>query len=167
MIVRATIPLLLEHGEMVTTRQIAAAAGIAEGTIFRVFPDKDALLDAVVEAAYDTGRLDEAIAAISRDQPFEAALTVAVEILQRRVVELWRIAASVGPRRHPPKRTVALSEPLVALFATRRAELRVPPEEAARLLRGLTLALTHPTLVEEPATPATIIDRFLHGVAAC
>ena len=42
MIVDAALPLLLEHGEMVTTRQIADAAGIAEGTIFRAFADKDA-----------------------------------------------------------------------------------------------------------------------------
>ncbi len=43
MIIEAMLPLLLEHGEMVTTRQIAEAAGIAEGTIFRVFADKDEL----------------------------------------------------------------------------------------------------------------------------
>ena len=49
MIIEAMLPLLLEHGEMVTTRQIAEAAGIAEGTIFRVFADKDELIAAVVE----------------------------------------------------------------------------------------------------------------------
>ncbi|MCU1430433.1 MAG: DNA-binding transcriptional regulator, AcrR family, partial [Actinomycetia bacterium] len=37
MIVAATLPLLLEHGDRVTSRQIAEAAGIAEGTIFRAF----------------------------------------------------------------------------------------------------------------------------------
>ena len=48
-IVEATLPLLAQYGAGVTTRQIAEAAGIAEGTIFRVFPDKPALLMAAAE----------------------------------------------------------------------------------------------------------------------
>ncbi|HUO45747.1 MAG TPA: helix-turn-helix domain-containing protein, partial [Acidimicrobiia bacterium] len=43
-IVEAVIPLLVERGASVTTREMAEAAGIAEGTIFRVFPDKCALI---------------------------------------------------------------------------------------------------------------------------
>src|SRR3954466_10973447 len=48
-IVDVVVPLLLQHGDGVTTKQIAEAAGIAEGTIFRVFPDKAALLMAPAE----------------------------------------------------------------------------------------------------------------------
>src|SRR5690606_40981582 len=40
-IAAATVPLLVEHGAAVTTRQIADAAGVAEGTLFRAFADKD------------------------------------------------------------------------------------------------------------------------------
>ncbi len=167
MIVQATLPLLLEHGQMVTTRQIADAAGIAEGTIFRAFPDKDALIGAVVDAAFDTDALDRALAAIDREAPFEDALLAAVEILQRRVVDLWRLASSIGPRFHEAtRRNLTVSEPLVALFAAHRPRLRVDPVEAARLVRAITLAVTHPTLVDEPMSPRAVVDLFLRGVGA-
>src|SRR6186997_786846 len=87
-IVAATLPLLLAHGSSVTTRQIAEAAGIAEGTIFRVFPDKERLIEAVVEAAFDTRAVDEALARIPATLPLEDRLVAAVDILRRRFAEI-------------------------------------------------------------------------------
>lgn len=49
----ATVPLLEEHGAQVSTRQIALAAGVAEGTLFRAFDDKVELLTAAAERALD------------------------------------------------------------------------------------------------------------------
>jgi AcrR family transcriptional regulator len=44
MIVEAAMPLLVEHGAKVTSKQIADAAGVAEGTMFKAFGDKESLL---------------------------------------------------------------------------------------------------------------------------
>ena len=55
-IVEVTIPLLREHGAAVTTKQVAEAAGIAEGTVFRAFGTKDELVQACAAAVFDTIR---------------------------------------------------------------------------------------------------------------
>ncbi|MEY2454193.1 MAG: hypothetical protein QOD92_3767 [Acidimicrobiaceae bacterium] len=167
MIVQATLPLLLENGEMVTTRQIADAAGIAEGTIFRVFDDKDAVIAAVIDAALDNEPLERALAAIDLQLPFDDAVVTAIQILQQRVVDVWRLVSSIGTRFHDhAKRPMADSDALVTLFEEHRDELNVEPIAAARLLRAFTLSATHPMLVGEPMSPPEIVKLFLHGICA-
>jgi AcrR family transcriptional regulator len=166
-IVAATLPLLIAHGEMVTTRQIADAAGIAEGTIFRVFADKDEVIAAVVDAALDTGPLEAHLGDIDPSVSFEDSLLAAVEILQQRVVDIWRLVSSIGPRFHEQKanRPVVELDALVALFEAKRTKLRVEPLVAARHLRTLTLSATHPMMVGEPMSAVEIVALFLHGVS--
>ena len=165
MIIAATIPLLIEHGEMVTTRQIADAAGIAEGTIFRAFADKDELLTAVIDAALDPAPLELALATIDPALPLEDIVGRAAEIAQRRVVEIWRLVSSLGTRFHDRRKTpVADSPALTRLLEPHRAELTHPPRTAARMLRALVFAMSHPMMVEKAASPREIADVFLHGV---
>ena len=164
-IVQAALPLLLEGGEMVTTRQIADAAGIAEGTIFRVFADKDELILAVVDAALDPAPLERALAAIGGQATLETEVLAAVRILQRRVVDVWRLLSSIPVRFHQHLRRPAEDlTSLVALFQRHRGALRVEPVTAARLLRALTMSVTHPMLAGDPMKPAEITTLFLHGV---
>ncbi|MEY2570332.1 MAG: hypothetical protein QOE63_682 [Acidimicrobiaceae bacterium] len=166
MIIDAALPLLLEHGEKVTSRQIADAAGIAEGTIFRVFADKDEVIGAVIDAVLDPEPFEDALGRIDPNQSLETVVTAAVQVAQRRVVDAWRLMSSVPPRFHDRKRRPMLNSPaLVRLLLQHRHELAVDPAAAARTLRGLTMAMSHPMIVDEPATAKTITKQFLYGVA--
>lgn len=171
-IVAAALPLLLEQGAGVTTKQIAEAAGIAEGTIFRVFPDKSALIDAVAETVFDPAPTAAALAAIDLDLPLDARLVVAAEVLQRRVATIWQLMAAVGMTKPPGERTDAAARrqspemaALATLFEPDTAELRRDPMDAAELLRGLVFACSHPALIAgEPASPTEIVSLLLDGI---
>ncbi|HET8718956.1 MAG TPA: TetR/AcrR family transcriptional regulator [Nocardioidaceae bacterium] len=80
-IVDAVIPLLVHQGSAVTTRQIAEAAGVAEGTLFRVFPDKGALLHAAARAVFDPARGRASLEAIPSDLDLEAMVRAAADVL--------------------------------------------------------------------------------------
>jgi len=171
-IVAATVSLLLTEGAGVTTRQIAEAAGIAEGTIFGVFPDKESLIQVAIETAFDRAPLDDALRSVDLSLPLEARLTAAVEILRRRVTTIWKLMTAVGMTK-PPEGTASNTEPrgradlaaLAALFEPDRRRLRRDPQVAAHLLQGLTFAGTHPALIaDEPLSSSEIVSLLLDGI---
>lgn len=190
-IVAATLPLLREHGHAVTTRQIAEASGIGEGTIFRVFADKAELIDACLAAAFDQsetlGRLD----ALDRAQPLPDLLQQVVEVLQQRLQSVFGLLIALrfpeppkqarspeqGPSSGQPGRPGLLPSPraghaevlekVAEVLGQYADRFRPSPAEVARVVRLFTFAASHPRITDdEPLDPATITDFLLYGVSA-
>lgn len=144
----ATEPLVMQYGRDVSTRQIAEAAGIAEGTIFRVFPNKDALIDAVLEDAFDTETTYALMTAIDPALDLEIRLELAVEVLEarmRRVISLFAAFRLSKPptneehARHEQRRladNARLTLGLLEVIGEDADRLRVPADQVADLLRG-------------------------------
>ncbi|MFI0445826.1 TetR/AcrR family transcriptional regulator [Actinomadura sp. 6N118] len=95
MIIRTALPLVAEHGTAVTTGQIARAAGIGEATIFRVFADKDALLDACVAEALRADHVLAELADISLDQPLPARLREAAAAMEAYIERLGLVIGAL------------------------------------------------------------------------
>ncbi|MBM6404598.1 TetR/AcrR family transcriptional regulator [Phycicoccus sp. CSK15P-2] len=81
-LVEVALPLLREHGAALTTKQVADAAGIAEGTLFRAFATKDDLVHACAAAVFDNTETLAALADVDRDQPLDARLADGVAVMQ-------------------------------------------------------------------------------------
>jgi AcrR family transcriptional regulator len=86
----------VRHGRQVTTAQIATAAGVAEGTIYRVFPDKLSILDACLEHVLDTTHLEGDLQTASARPTIERRLEAIVEALHRHLSRVLPIALALG-----------------------------------------------------------------------
>ncbi|MEZ5097770.1 MAG: TetR/AcrR family transcriptional regulator [Nocardioides sp.] len=181
-IVEAVIPLILESGTMPTTREIAEAAGVAEGTIYRVFDDKHALLWAVAEHVLAPPRAGEELGASLTDLPdLPSKIRVVVERMQRSIQRVSAILMVVrqqatpehlahaekrgGPPEFVVRANADLLTRLTAVFELHRDELRVEPAAAALTLRSLVFGSQHPGMTgDAPLTADQIADIVTHGV---
>ncbi|WP_202925968.1 TetR/AcrR family transcriptional regulator [Goekera deserti] len=173
-LVCAALPLVLEHGPAVTTRQIAEAAAVAEGTIFRVFEDKDALVRVVAERVLDPAPLLRELAAIDRTLDLRDRVTAVVQALQRRLSGIFPLVDALGlsaPRAADDRGPRPVDEQfLVAVVDVIGADLhrlRVHPMEFAATLRLLTFSATHPRINGgAPLSADQIVAVLLDGMLA-
>jgi AcrR family transcriptional regulator len=135
-----------------------------------VFRDKEALLEAVIDAAIDGSSAEIAIATIDRSLPFRTQLEAAVEIMQCRLLKLYRLLSAVaGSDALPNRKPRILPDPvaLIDLFRAEQRSLRLDPVTAARALRAVTFAFSHPSLyLPQAMEAAEIVSLFLDGAAS-
>jgi AcrR family transcriptional regulator len=174
-LIAATEPLLERFGREVSTKQIAEAAGIAEGTIFRAFATKEALIDAVIEDAFGIQRTCDELAQVDLALSLEKRLVAAVVILQERLRRVLALFGSLRLRKEAhdydsfrakqQADNELLNSAIVPLIKPDQDQLRLAAIEAASAVRAITFSMTHHILGDQRlAEPQQIVDLVLHGI---
>jgi len=190
-ILDAVQPVILERGLDVTTRQLADAAGVAEGTLFRVFADKESLVREAAFAAADPAHAAAAIAAIDTALPLEERLVQLVDVMGERIgrVRVWMTllhrlgrgddtARRGGPPTWAERQRLgaaAVHAQVARLLAPDAGRLRCRVDEAVPVVDALVLGTLFRAgrvvpLGEEstvqPVDARGIVDLLLHGLLA-
>lgn len=171
-LIEATLPLLLTHGPSLTTKQVAEAAGVAEGTIFRVFDSLNHLIDATTLEALSSRRLQAEIATITPGDTLASKTRAAVAMLAKRMGDIrsllhvahTRPASDGGAclRDELDARRLEIERWLLDLLEPHVDELAIAPEVFVDFLR--TLALGHViTTHSTPLDVDSIADLALTG----
>ena len=179
----AATDLFVARGPEFTTADLAAAAGVSEGTIFRYFPDKGALLDAARDAALDLEGLAPILAAAAQLPTLVQRLVAAAHALQPRIEQMARVVEQSGHVERGPQPDDQLVTALLALLSplfrdgapagtsastatAERSGTDAEPQQLASLFLGSMLANTVLS-GKGGVTPLDVdllADLFLHGV---
>ncbi|WP_342384320.1 TetR/AcrR family transcriptional regulator [Agrococcus sp. KRD186] len=165
-IIEAVTPAVLEHGAAITSRQLADAAGVAEGTLFKAFGDKESLLAALAEHHMTD---DDAIVEFLSDS-LEALVETLIAVLVERMRFMFQLVVALGPiaqRVAEEHREVfeASKVWIAARFEPFEPQLRVSPLVAAEMLRTLAWSAASGWGENSPVSSVDdIIQVLLHGI---
>lgn len=128
-IVEAAVTLFAESGFDGSTREVARCAGITQPLLYRYFPNKESLIEAVYtrvfleswDSAWDAILADRSLSVASRFQRFYEAYTET--IFQPVWLRLWHFASLRDAEVHAWYKEVVQEQILKPLVRERRVEL--------------------------------------------
>lgn len=164
-IIGAVIPVLQEKGAAATSRDLAEAAGVAEGTLFRAFGTKDALIEAAVETHLDPRPLVASIHELDPSLTIDDALRNIIQILHDHFRSIMRLRALVW---NHPKARAQIRTPIVPALAEvlerYTGTLNISADRLAAFARMVSMSSAFPMLNEGSEFSADELTRMiLHG----
>lgn len=167
-ILDAAATVLAERGDAATMADVAAAAGVGRATLYRYYPSRDALVEALtVEAVTELGaRLaDAGLATVPAEEAIERIARAVLAVGDRYAV---LVRERVPPDPETAERLIAQPAREVIQRGIDEGALRrdVPPEVQLELLggllkAGLVIAGEHHLGLED--TAAALTSCFLDG----
>jgi TetR/AcrR family transcriptional repressor of mexCD-oprJ operon len=157
------------EGEQASMNDVAAAAGVARATVYRYFPNRQALLDELARAAVSDA--DERLASARIDEvPPEEGVARAVRALVD-VGDSFVLLARERVRSDPERFERRVIQPLRQLFERGQATGGIRPDIASARLTESLIGLTVGVLTSTPPLGkediiATITGLFLDGARA-
>ena len=170
MIAEQAIPLFVEHGSSLTTRQLADHLGIAEGTIFRAFGDKDTLVRAAVRAYFDRAEAHLTTGLVDASLPLEEKVSRLVRGAREHARGVFAMLSLLDPAEAGEyiarARSGAFEAAIADAFAPDAASLGVPADRVAALLRIAVIAASAPPRHQHsPIDDDELVDFILYGIA--
>ena len=168
-IIESIVTLLATRGPAATCAEIADAAGIAQGTIFHAFADKQALIDAVVAHVMDVDDLVASLEALDSiaelEDRLEACAAVVIARMERMIPTVMKCGMPSGfdANDHPG---IKLQRVIAALMEPDAAFLAHPPAQVAAAFFGLCAASAQQAALGDGPTmpsPHELVVLFLDG----
>lgn len=161
--------LFAAQGEQASMNEVAEAAGVARATVYRYFPNREALLDELARSAVSDVEARLASARIEEVAP-EEGIARAVRALVD-VGDSFVLLARERQRSDAEPFDRALTQPLRRLFERGQADGEVRGDIAAARLAESLLGLVVGVLTSTPRLgredmTATITGLFLDGARA-
>ncbi|MGN6203389.1 TetR/AcrR family transcriptional regulator [Humibacter sp.] len=173
-IIDAVIPAMIEHGAALTSRQIAEAAGVAEGTIFRVFGDKETLLREAADVYLDPAPVRASLAEIDPALSLEAKVSRILGVLRQRFHGVISIMSAIGytgsepphVRNPKPGQKWEYVSIVARLVEPELDRLNVPAEHVAPFIRLVAFAMSIPGFTVEASFDDDTLTRLIvYGIA--
>jgi AcrR family transcriptional regulator len=167
-ILDATLQVLLSVGRVrLTTTRVALRAGVSVGTLYQYFPNKSALLQAVLRRHLD--EVTEAVERVCAEQAGMALREMVTALIAgffraktrdtKTSVALYAVSSDVDGAKVVRQMGMRSNKAIVRMLETSSEELRIDAQVVGSMLQGLMVGVTRRKLESGLAETWEVLER--------